>query len=167
MIEFLKIRNVKDPKRNPEEDAGIDFYVPSYSKQYKSDLRKENKNIFISEDCFEVPPHGSVVIPLGIKSKFDKNLSLIAKNKSGVCINTQLIVGACVIDSSYQGEWKLHLINTTNEYEYIEYDSKIIQFLPFYINTEKHKVYDNMSENEFYTEKTNRGEGGFGSTGLK
>lgn len=167
MIEFLKIRQVKSPIRNEEEDAGIDFFVPYYSKEFEEALREKNPNVFISEDCFEVNPHGAILIPAGIKSKFDKNLALIACNKSGVCTNTQLVVGAQVIDSSYQGEWHIHLINTSDERVVIEYGKKLVQFVPFYINIDKHKVYDNISEDEFYTEKTTRGEGGFGSTGIK
>ena len=152
--------------RFKNEDGGIDLFVPAYSAEFENALRSKNPEIFISRYCFEVEPHGDVLIPAGIKSKFDKNLALIACNKSGVCTNTQLIVGAQVIDSSYQGEWHIHLINSSNERVTIEYGVKLVQFIPVYINTDEHEVVDNMTEDEFYTEKTARGEGGFGSTGI-
>lgn len=166
MIKFLKIRDVKNPQRKAGEDAGIDLFVPAYSVEFENALRSKNPEIFISKYCFEVEPHGDVLIPAGIKSKFDKNLALIACNKSGICTQTQLVVGAQVIDSSYQGEWHIHLINSSNERVTIEYGVKLVQFIPVYINTDEHEVVDNMTEDEFFAEKTTRGEGGFGSTGI-
>ena len=80
MIKFIKTRNVKDPTRNYNEDAGIDVFIPekdSFSPEELLDI-----------DCYEneihIEPHDSVLIPLGIKSKFDSDLALIAMNKSGI-----------------------------------------------------------------------------------
>lgn len=166
MIKFLKIRDVKTPKRNIG-DAGIDFFVPNYSKQFEKDLRNKNKNIFITEQCFSVEPHGAVLIPTGIKSEFSDNIVLVSMNKSGICTKTQLVVGACVIDSSYQGEWHIHLINTSNTSVAIEYGTKIVQFVPIELDTELIQVFEDIPESEFFTTKSDRGEGGFGSTGIK
>lgn len=162
MIKFIKTRNVKDPTRNYNEDAGIDVFIPekdSFSPEELLDI-----------DCYEneihIEPHDSVLIPLGIKSKFDSDLALIAMNKSGIATKKNLIVGACVIDSSYQGEWHIHLINFSNTAQTISFGQKITQFVPIKINNEPHEVLNDISIDEFYTETSNRGGNGFGSTGI-
>ena len=48
----------------------------------------------------------------------------------------------------------------------IECGQKIIQFIPHLISTEELEILD-CSEEEFYTEKTSRGSGWAGSTGIK
>lgn len=166
MIKFLKIRNVKDPKRNNGEDAGIDFFTPEYSPEFEEVLRLKNPNTNINEECIYVEPHRAVLIPAGIKSVFDSNLALIAHNKSGVCTKTQLVVGAQVIDSSYQGEWHIHVINTSDKMVRIDYGSKLTQFIPLYIYDGEFSIQENIPENEFFKNTTSRGAGGFGSTGL-
>ena len=168
MIEFMKIRDVKNPKRNAGEDAGIDFFVPEYNLIFHDDLLRKNPDLEIDYEGFVVKPHDAVLIPTGIKSKFDSNLALIAFNKSGVCTRTQLIAGASVIDSSYHGEWHIHVINTSDEPVKIEYGTKLIQFIPLVINTEELIVREDTNEEEFYANHSSlRGEGGFGSTGLQ
>jgi len=45
-IKFLKIRDVKSPSRAYEFDAGIDFYVPKFEKDFITDLKEKNPVIF-------------------------------------------------------------------------------------------------------------------------
>lgn len=168
MLEFLKIRDVKSPKRNETSDAGIDFFVPEYTFDFHDALLKKNPELEITTNYFVVKPHKSVLIPTGIKSKFDPNIALVAFNKSGVCTKTQLIAGAAVIDYSYMGEIHIHVINTSDEPVKIEYGTKLMQFIPLVINNEKLDVKENITAEEFYIDKTSeRGEGGFGSTGIQ
>lgn len=180
MIEFIKVRDVKDPIRNPNENAGIDMFIPDDTTEFRQDLitknpdlclkrsvAKENGKSYMTEDGeIYVAPHKDIIIPSGIKSKFDKNLALIANNKSGVATKKKLIFGASVIDTSYQGEWHYHLINTSDDYQVVECGTKVIQFIPHYISMDPVVVRD-CSEEEFFTEKTSRGAGWAGSTGIK
>ena len=55
--------------------------------------------------------------------------ALIAFNKSGVCTTLNVIAGACVIDSGYQGEIHIHLINVSKKDVFITPDMKIMQFV--------------------------------------
>lgn len=164
MIEFIKTRNVKNPERNANENAGIDFFVPEFDSFSDEELKDIGAACY-NENFLTIIPHSSVVIPLGVMSKFDKNLALIAFNKSGIVVSKQLTVGACVIDSSYQGEWKLNLINTSNQSQIINFGQKIIQFVPLIINNDD-IVVKNQTAEEFFKETSNRGNGGFGSTGV-
>lgn len=45
-IKFLKIRNVKSPSRTNKYDAGIDFYVPEFDKDFITELKKNNPHLF-------------------------------------------------------------------------------------------------------------------------
>ena len=182
-MQFIKIRNVKDPIRNVNENAGIDFYIPENTPDFVKALKDKNPSLIIVHGEGEEPflaqsymtptdgkiyiaPHMDIIIPSGIKSKFAPNIALIANNKSGIATKKKLVFGASVIDASYQGEWHLHLINTSNETQQIECGQKIIQFIPHLISMDEVEILD-CTEEEFYTEKTSRGEGWAGSTGIK
>lgn len=185
-MQFIKTRDVKDPIRNPNENAGIDFYIPAFCCKFLTDLAAKNpglveiyggvftkfwvklrrKTFITCGGKIYIAPHKDIIIPSGIKSKFGPELALIANNKSGIATKKKLVFGASVIDASYQGEWHLHLINTSNKYQEIECNQKIVQFIPHMISTNEIEMVE-ATEKEFFTEKTSRGEGWQGSTGTK
>lgn len=144
-MRFCKIRDVKSPQRSHDTDAGIDFFIP---------------NDF---EVRQIYPHSSINIPSGIKAEVPHGYALIAFNKSGIATKLGLDVGACVVDEGYQGEIHLHLTNTTNALVNIERGQKIVQFILLPVNYEKP---EEVSEEELFNSKSDRGEGGFGSTGV-
>lgn len=171
---FLKIRDVKDPKRD-EYDAGIDFYTAKFSDSYAEAIQEANNHeVLFSYDTEQkrfyiaVQPHENILIPSGLKSRFPKDVALIVHNKSGVALKKALDVGACVIDSSYEGEIKINLINTSEKVQRIYFEEKIVQAVPLKIDTLPIKIFDSKetSDEEFYKgHGGSRHEGGFGSTG--
>lgn len=165
MIKFIKTRNVKDPVRNAAENAGIDIYIPEKDSFTSDELTAFGPGVKFNDNTITISPHCDIKIPAGIKSKFPNNIALIANNKSGIATKKKLVYGAAVIDSGYQGEWHVHLINVSDEEQTIEFGQKIVQFIPHVIDTSE-IVISNQSEEEFFTEKTERGSGGFGSTGV-
>lgn len=165
MIEFIKTRNVKSPERDASENAGIDFYIPEKDSFTPEEIKNFGEHVYVEDNTITIYPHSDIKIPAGIKSKFPNNVALVAYNKSGIATKKKLVVGAQVIDTSYQGEWHLHLINTSDEPQWIEFGQKIVQFIPQIIDTSD-VVISNLPENEFFTETTERGAGGFGSTGV-
>ena len=92
-------------------DAGIDFYVPA-------DFEQKG-----------LAPGEALRIKSGIKVNVPQGYALIAFNKSGISTKLGLIVGACVIDSGYQGEISIHIINTSNKNIWILPDMKIVQYI--------------------------------------
>lgn len=70
--------------------------------------------------------------------------------------------GTGIIDSDYQGEWVLVLRNVSNVVQRIEHGERLAQvvFTPVF-----HP--GGLIEVEEFLEVTNRGEGGFGSSGVK
>lgn len=147
-MKITKTRKVKTPTRGTPGSAGIDFYVPD---TYPVDIA----SIHPGEDFF---------IPSGIKANVPDGFALIAFNKSGVALKKGLMVGACVVDSDYQGEIHIHLVNTSKKKVDIEAGEKLIQFLLIPVN---HCPVEVVPEAELFTDATQRGSGGFGSTGVK
>jgi dUTPase len=93
--------------------------------------------------------------------------ALIAANKSGVATKMGLIFGAQVVDYEYQGEIHLSVINTGEGFIKITPGMKILQFIEMPIYNSIIDVDYTKSVSEFYTEKTLRADGGFGSTDTK
>lgn len=153
-MKILKTREVKTPTRGTEKSAGLDFYIPEGAFHYLND----------NKIC-TLRPRGSIRIPSGIKAKIPKGFALIAMNKSGVSL-MGLQVGACVIDEDYQGEISLHVFNYTDEDITIQEGQKLMQMLLVPVLYDKIEVVESEEE-LFQGEVTERGSGGFGSTGLK
>ena len=86
---------------------------------------------------------------------------LLILNKSGIATKKKLSVGACVIDSSYQGIIHYHVFNFSNEYQQVKCDEKIVQMVQLPIQTEM-----NVDKFTGFDNKTLRNSNGFGSTGL-
>ena len=145
-LTFVQVKNVKSPRRGTEESAGIDFFVPD-------DF--ETLVLLPGESCF---------IPSGIKVSLPSGHVLIAFNKSGVAVKKNLHVGACVVDEDYQGELHLNLTNTGNQPQIIERGDKITQFVLLPVN---YATPIEVQPKDLYNKKSERGEGGFGSTGTK
>ena len=146
-MKISKIRNVKTPTRGTPGSAGIDFFVPD---DYPHKL------------C-EIKPLERFFIPSGIKANVPEGFALIAMNKSGVALKKGLTVGACVVDSDYQGEIHLHLINTSDKPVRIQPGDKLTQFLLIPV---EHCPVTVVDVDDLYEDVTTRGAGGFGSTGV-
>lgn len=138
-------RPVKTPTRGTSYSAGLDFYVPDDFQPVS--LKKGE----------------AVNIPSGIKADIPDGYALVAFNKSGVALRG-LSVGACVVDSDYQGEIHLHVINIASDEIAIKPGDKLVQFLLLPVALPVVKV---IPEEELFGETTLRGDGGFGSTGTR
>lgn len=146
-MKISKIRNVKTPERGTPLSAGLDFFVP---------------NDFPGEHF--LLPGDAVNIPSGIKVKVPHGFALVFMNKSGVAVKKGLQVGACVVDEDYQGEVHLHVRNTSTDVQSIKPGEKLVQALLIPVDYCDVEV---VNADELYEEGTQRGEGGFGSTGIE
>ena len=142
-LHYEKVRNVLSPKKAHTADAGIDFFVPE-------DFTEQ-----------EVLPGDSILVPSGIKIKIPDNYCLIAFNKSGLASKYCLQVLACVIDSGYQGEIHLNVINLGHNKLSIYPGMKLVQFI--LLPTPAVELNEYMSGTLYMTGSA-RGKDGFGST---
>lgn len=159
-LRFAKIRDVKSPEYGTQGSAGIDFFVPNFEKS------------------FILHAHSDVLIPSGLIVSMPENHMLMGADKSGIatskwaCIgagkkpkvdsfDSAVIIGAKIIDSDYQGELWIHLINTGSARLEIKPGMKIAQFILVPI---VHAELEEVLPNEVFNTSTERGTGGFGST---
>jgi dUTP pyrophosphatase len=144
-LKITKVKCVRTPERAYQFDAGIDFFVPN----------------FLNPIGFF--PGQRKMIPSGIHAKIPHGFMLKAEDKSGVGTKKGLKYIGGVIDEGYSGEIHICLFNTSKEKVVIHAGEKIIQFILIPV------LYSNVelvnSLEELYPEKTERGSGGFGSSG--
>ena len=141
---FTKVRDVKSPSRGTDQSAGLDFFVPNDVEE------------------FTILPGCSVNIPSGIKVMFPYGHAGIYFNKSGVG-SKGLLVGACVVDSDYRGEVHLNIHNVSTKEVSFKPGQKLVQMLVMPISMVAPLEIDNSNYDSYAP--TERGEGGFGSTG--
>lgn len=128
--------------------------TPVYAKEGDAafDLRSAEEK--------EIKPGERELIKTGIKIAIPKNHVGLIWDKSGLASKNGIHIMAGVIDSGYRGEICVVLKNLGNEVFKIEKNMKIAQMLIQPVILAELKEVDKLDE-------TNRGENGFGSTGLK
>lgn len=160
-MKIARVRDVKLPQRGTEKSAGLDFFIPN---DFKETI---------------VKPGEDILIPSGIKMDVPKGYMLMAAEKSGVvtssfaCLksgrtpkkdafDSNIILGAKIVDEDYQGEIHIHLINVGNQEVTLKPGMKITQFILVPV------FYDyviEVDEPRLFPETSSRGDGALGSTG--
>lgn len=226
MIRFIKTLDVKSPKRANAHDAGVDFFIPEFSRDFVDDfvyknlertfvitcvmsngestvsyslsvspdddfndisiydilvhgclnevelnygmLTDDELNAWTVTSCvIDIAAHNRVLIPSGIKTWIEpKDSALVATNKSGVATKKGLVVGATTIDADYTGVIHLSVINTNDHSISIACGEKLVQFLHLPVILSE-MVEISKDEYNKITSDSDRGDGGFGSTGTK
>ena len=138
--EIQKIKVMLDPgaitpTRAHEADAGLDMYAREYDR---------------------IPPHGITVIDTGVHVAIPKGYVGLLTSKSGLM--AEGVTSRGTIDSGYTGSIRAALFNHRKTYVHIEKGQKITQLVLLPIITPEVEIVDSL-------EDTERGTGGFGSTG--
>lgn len=100
------------------------------------------------------------LIPTGLKIELEHGYEAQIRPRSGLSIKHGITLINCVgtIDEDYRGEVCVGLVNVSNEEYTIQPDERIAQMVIIKYEQAKIQVVKELSD-------TNRGEGGFGSTG--
>lgn len=116
---------------------------------------------FLDNEIF-IKPSEKKIIPTGIKLKIPKGYEVQIRPRSGLAANNDITVlnTPGTIDSDYRGEIKVILFNHGKNIFKVENGLRIAQMVLCPVIEAK------LSEVEIIDE-TERGEGGFGSTGTK
>lgn len=115
----------------------------------------------IDEDIV-LAPMQRVLVPTGIAIKLPgSEYGAFLFARSGLATKKGITLANCVgvVDSDYTGEIKVGLINLSNEEFVIKNGERIAQMVIMPVSTAKFTVVDEL-------EQTERGAGGFGSTGV-
>ena len=108
----------------------------------------------------------SAILPTGLKFGVPHGYMIQIMNRSGNAAKKQLMVGACVVDSGYNGEVFVNLHNIGHKTQSIEAGMKIAQAvvipaLPVrFLETRNDNLYD-----WWPITISGRGDGALGSTG--
>jgi dUTP pyrophosphatase len=112
-----------------------------------------------------LPPFGRALVPTGLSFQFDEGFEIQVRPKSGLAINQGLTVlnTPGTVDQGYSGEIKVIVFNTNNTTVTIPKGMKVAQgVLCPVMNGGKVDIVDVAELDE-----TDRGNNGFGSTGIK
>lgn len=110
-------------------------------------------------DAHMIKPGVSAKIPTGLIASFPPGHYLRVAPRSGLAVKHGINVHAGVIDSDFRGEIQVCLINHGQDIVYIGKGERIAQLI-------LEKCWMGIPERVFDLDKTERGSGGFGSTGL-
>ncbi len=114
-------------------------------------------DLFCSE-AIDIPARSRSLVKTGVALEIPSQFYGSIRSRSSLGVKG-FDIGGGVIDSSYRGEIKVILINTTNDSKKIEVGDKIAQIVFERYYTFDMKEVDALSETE-------RNDKGFGSTGI-
>ena len=147
-MDSLKIKKLRDnavvPKRATPGSAGMDLYA-------------------CIDEAVTVKPHECVKIPTGIAIALPSaELGAFIFARSGLAVKHGVAPANCVgvVDSDYRGEVIVGLVNQFEEPYTVEPNERIAQLVIMPVSLPEIELCDELDE-------TQRGEGGFGSSGKK
>ena len=152
ILEYYSMPHAKHkPVRANPSDAGLDLrFNPQDDKMLP----------------VEIQPGGSVILGTGLKFGVPHGYMIQIMNRSGNAAKKKLMVGACVVDSGYNGEVFVNLHNIGSKPQTINPGDKIAQavVIPIvparFLETNRDNLYDWSP-----ITISGRGDGALGSTG--
>lgn len=138
------------PTRAHDTDAGLDLYTPV-------DVAVPGSKARVDLGLWTATDIGCATIDTGVHVEIPKGYVGFIKSKSGLNVKHGLTAEG-VIDSGYTGSIVVKLYNHTGNYYYFDKGDKIAQLVLLPIITPDLELVDEL-------EDTERGDGGFGSTG--
>jgi len=152
-IKFINKSNNEDPEFQTDGAAGFDF---------RANLPSEGEVITIG-------PSGSgnnvAMVPTGLFFELPESIELQVRPRSGLAAKKSITVlnSPGTVDSDYRGEVKVILINHGTEEFVISNGDRIAQGVLSAVSNGQFVRLDKVDE----LNETERGSGGFGSTGVK
>ena len=133
-----------EPKYNYESDSGFDLH---------------------STEEIVIPPFGRALVPTGISLDINDGFEVQVRSKSGLALNQGLMClnSPGTVDNGYTGEVKAIIFNTNKEPFTITKGMKVAQAVLCPVVNGK---WVDLVNKQVVTEKE-RGDNGFGSTGIK
>lgn len=150
IIEYSRVRpDAKPPTRANPSDAGLDLFF----------------NPEGIEAAVRIAPGESKLFQTGIRVGVPHGYMLEIKNRSSVAAKRNLLVGACVVDSGYDGEIFVNLHNVGNEEQIVTRHDKIAQavMVPV-VHFRALETHSGDLYNWHPITISNRGDGALGST---
>ena len=116
-------------------------------------------DLYAAEDV-HIPPFGIATIPLGFATNMPNSIHGRIESRSGMAIKGKVVLTG-VIDADYRGEWKVIMGNLTAETVEVAMGDRVAQVV---FRPTVHTAFDVVEQ---LTGASERGTGGFGSTGTR
>ena len=143
--------NVHPPARSNPSDAGLDLRWSPADGEVTGQRIQPGESVLLETGCMFAIPHGYM---------------MDIKNRSGMAAKRQLLVGACVVDSGYEGEVFINLHNIGTEVQLIHPGDKIAQAVVTPVVHARFIASETADIYEWYPITLSaRGSGALGSTG--
>ena len=170
MDTITRVLKKSDPMKDFMDGYNITNELPTYYKKLREDAIEPTKgsaaaagyDLYVpqNENGIGIPAHETKLIDTGIAIELPEGTFGAIFARSGLATKQGLRPANCVgvVDSDYRGEVKVALHNDTNEHRVIAGGERIAQLvvIPY--------LCVNLVETDELS-STERGEGGFGSTG--
>ena len=116
----------------------------------------------LTEENILIKPKEKAIIPTGLACSIPKNYEIQIRPRSGLAAKNNLTVlnSPGTIDSDYRGELKIILINLGNDNFEVKNGMRVAQMVVCPVEIAEIEEVKSL-------EDTDRGKGGFGSTGIK
>jgi dUTP pyrophosphatase len=134
--------------------------LPSY--ETKDAAGADIRASFENKKGISIMPGQRTLIPTGLSFEIEPGYEVQVRPRSGLSLKTNLLVvnSPGTIDADYRGEVMIIMGNFGNEEVYVTHGDRVAQIILAPITQAKFELADELSSTE-------RGEGGFGSTGQK
>ncbi len=153
-----KVENISNIPKNNEYLETIKI-ITTVSNQFKKAHDTDAGFDILTNVTGHIEPGKSMLVPTGLKVEIPKGYVGIIKSRSGLSVKHGIDIGAGVIDSGYRGEIKVLMRNTADTWFDYQEGMKIAQMVIVPICPFKVLKVSSL-------ESTDRGDGGFGSTGV-
>ena len=150
--------------RSIEKEGDIAEFFWLHILWYNYILFNNNLTPELNYGAFEIPAGEHIVIPTGITANIPEGYCIVMLNKSGIATKKSLLLGAQLIDD-YTGIIHIDVHNVSNDDVCISMGDKIAQGVIMESHCWDFELVNCKGDND--KGKTERGEGGFGSTGTK
>lgn len=138
-----------------------DVQVPEYAHDGDSgfDLHAYLRHEPIACDTYRIGPHKTVLLKTGLQMAIPEGYEGQVRSRSGMSKRGLVVANSPgTVDSGYRGEIGVLLLNTTDMMQFIQHGDRIAQMVIAPVSRADIFLATSLDETE-------RGEGGFGSTG--
>ena len=160
-IPIKKLRNDTNiPQQSKLGDAGADARIISFKKIIHENDKKEL--IEINSDTYTLKPLERIGCPLGFSTAIPEGYYFKVVPRSGLALwnGLSIVNSPGTIDAGYRNEWMAIVVNLSNKEVTLKKGERICQIILSKMYHYKFIESDELPESE-------RGLGGFGSTGKK
>jgi len=158
-VKFKKLHEAAIiPEYKSSGAAGFDFCAVV---EDQSKVIKHKSSIEVTNSAFLIPPMGQRIVKTGLSVEIPKGYELQVRPRSGLAFNDSITItnSPGIIDSDYRGEIMIILFNLGENPFIIKTGDRIAQGVVSAIPNVEIEEVAALSDTE-------RGQGGFGSTGI-